>query len=393
MTKRIFTYSMAAIAAMGLSLTSCSDEMESTVDIQSGALATRTIAVGEQYGLTTVDLLAGQHNDAGDVMIWNDYEKVYVQVQMQNGWEMSHIHMFVGPKDVLLDPDNGYVNKNGSPKNGQFPINEDLNPAITETNGPKTYEFSLEELYAGFGLEYDKATATSGTVCPVIALHAEVSKDGQSETAWGNGTNFVNKDEKKNGKGNGNSNGGGNWSMYIDNYCITFPEETPEEPGDEDKEYTWSIEGSTSTTVANNDEYKDMYNGNGNNWFTYIDLSSETLPYTATLVSGQNLTNVGSVTISEAEDGKVTITFSDDMWVTEDTEVDMEDNGKYVVDATQAVKIYGSDEDPQYEFKNQGSTPTTNYAAAKTITVDKHDYYYIHLHTGKLVVTEASPEE
>lgn len=85
MTKRIFTYSMAAIAAMGLSLTSCSDEMESTVDIQSGALATRTIAVGEQYGLTTVDLLAGQHNDAGDVMIWNDYENVYVQVQMQNG--------------------------------------------------------------------------------------------------------------------------------------------------------------------------------------------------------------------------------------------------------------------------------------------------------------------
>ena len=85
MTKRIFTYSMAAIAAMGLSLASCSDEMESTVDIQSGALATRTIAVGEQYGLTTVDLLAGQHNDAGDVMIWNDYENVYVQVQMQNG--------------------------------------------------------------------------------------------------------------------------------------------------------------------------------------------------------------------------------------------------------------------------------------------------------------------
>ena len=80
MTKRIFTYSMAAIAAMGLSLTSCSDEMESTVDIQSGALATRTIAAGEQYGLTTVDLLAGQHNDAGDVMIWRDNDGTVVYV-------------------------------------------------------------------------------------------------------------------------------------------------------------------------------------------------------------------------------------------------------------------------------------------------------------------------
>ena len=195
------------------------------------------------------------------------------------------------------------------------------------------------------------------------------------------------------GKGNDNTiQLGKNWFTIIggEEYCIEFPDEE-EEPGDEDKEYTWSISGSTSTTVANNDEHKDMYKGNGNNWFTYIDLSNAELPYTATLVSGHNLTNVGSVTISEAkETGKLTITFSDDMWVTEDTEVDMDDNGKYVVDAKESIKIYGSDEDPQYEFKNQGQTPTTNYTAVKTITVDKHDYYYIHLHTGKLVVTEVS---
>ncbi len=384
MTKRIFTYSMAAIAAMGLSLTSCSDEMESTVDIQSGALATRTIAAGEQYGLTTVDLLAGQHNDAGDVMIWNDYENVYVQVQMQNGWEMSHIHMFVGPKDVLLDPDNGYVNKNGSPKNGQFPINEDLNPAITETNGPKTYEFSLEELYAGFGLEYDKATATSGTVCPVIALHAEVSKDGQSETAWGNGTNFVNKDEKKNGKGNGNSNGGGNWSMYIDNYCITFPEETPEE----ETQYEYSYEGSETAWAkdANGTHF-------GTNWAYYIAYNDEET--TVVLCAGNDkndpltisdTTNphyAGTVTLKPTEDGKVQISFNIA------TEVP-ENDGKYALNPNGNIKIQGYDDVP-----TGASTPGQFdiHTTETTITVEKHSYYAIHLDMAKLVVTEVSPEE
>ena len=147
MKSKSFLYSIAAIVAMGLATSSCSEDLDSMSGVQNTALSTRAES-SEQFGLKNVDLLAGQHNDAGDVKIWNDYENVYVQVEMQNGWEMSHIHMFIGPKDVLLDPDNGYVNKNGSPKNGQFPINEDLNPAITEANGPKTYEFSLEELYA-----------------------------------------------------------------------------------------------------------------------------------------------------------------------------------------------------------------------------------------------------
>lgn len=378
MTKRIFTYSMAAIAAMGLSLTSCSDEMESTVDIQSGALATRTIAVGEQYGLTTVDLLAGQHNDAGDVMIWNDYENVYVQVQMQNGWEMSHIHMFVGPKDVLLDPDNGYVNKNGSPKNGQFPINEDLNPAITEANGPWTYEISLDELYKGFGLEYDKETATSGTVCPVIALHAEVSKDGQSETAWGEGSNFVNKGEKKNGKGNGNSNGGGNWSMYIDNYCITFPEETPEE----ETQYEYSYEGSETAWAKdkNNLEYNP---GQGGNWATYIQYEGTKM--TATLYAGQH-NEAGTVTL-EPDGDKVKITFN---IATESPE----NEGEWVLNkdnGNELIKIQGYNDAPSGnpapgQFKTYKGTETT-------IVVDKYNYYGIHLDMAKLVVTEVSPEE
>lgn len=86
MKSKSLLYSMAAIAAMGLATSSCSNDLDSMTGVQNTTLSTRAVS-SEQFGLTTVDLLAGQHNDAGNVMIWNDYEKVYVQVQMENGWE------------------------------------------------------------------------------------------------------------------------------------------------------------------------------------------------------------------------------------------------------------------------------------------------------------------
>lgn len=364
MKSKSFLYSMAAIVAMGLATSSCSEDLDSMSGVQNTALSTRAES-SEQFGLTTVNLLAGQHNDAGDVKIWNDHENVYVQVEMQNGWEMSHIHMFIGPKDVLLDPDNGYVNKNGSPKNGQFPINEDLDPAITESTEPWTYTISLEELYESFGVTEE----TAEDVCPVIALHAEVSKDGQSETAWGNGTNFVNKGEKKNGKGNGNSNGGGNWSMYIDNYCVTFPEETPEEPGDDTK-YEYSYEGSETAWAKDNNNLE--YNsGQGGNWATYIKYEGTEM--TATLYAGQH-NEAGTVTLEPADtEGKVKITFN---IATEAPE----NEGEWVLNkdnGNELIKIQGYNDAPSGnpapgQFETYKGTETT-------IVVDKYNYYGIHL--------------
>lgn len=372
MKSKSFLYSMAAIVAMGLATSSCSNDMDEPMSLQTRAVVANAGNMSFEeaqtagYGAVKFDLVEGKKlNDYGDIYVWNDDENVYVKYALADGRTMNESHLYIG--FISLDDFKAqYANKNGNMNWGHLPYNETFTGGVSEY----TYTFPIEDLKAELG---DVSEETD--LCPFIAAHA--AGDGWSIT----------------GKGNDNTiQLGKNWFTIIggEEYCIEFPDEE-EQPGDEDKEYTWSIYGSTSTTVANNDEYKDMYKGNGNNWFTYIDLSNAELPYTATLVSGHNLTNVGSVTISEAkETGKLTITFSDDMWVTEDTEVDMEDNGKYVVDAKESIKIYGSDEDPQYEFKNQGQTPTTNYTAVKTITVDKHDYYYIHLHTGKLVVTEVS---
>ena len=370
MKSKSFLYSMAAIVAMGLATSSCSNDMDEPMSLQTRAVVANAGNMSFEeaqeagYGAVKFDLVEGKKlNDYGDIYVWNDDENVYVKYALADGRTMNESHLYIG--FISLDDFKAqYANKNGNMNWGHLPYNETFTGGVSEY----TYTFPIEDLKAELG---DVSEETD--LCPFIAAHA--AGDGWSITGKGN------KETIQLGK---------NWFTIIggEEYCIEFPDEE-EEPGDEDKEYTWSISGSTSTTVANNDEYKDMYKGNGNNWFTYIDLSNAELPYTATLVSGHNLTNVGSVTISETkETGKLTITFSDDMWVTEDTEVDMDDNGKYVVDAKESIKIYGSDEDPQYEFKNQGQTPTTNYTAVKTITVDKHDYYYIHLHTGKLVVTE-----
>ena len=374
MKSKSFLYSMAAIVAMGLATSSCSNDMDEPMSLQTRAVMagaeSMTFEEAQEagYGAIKFDLVEGKKlNDYGDIYVWNDDENVYVKYALADGRTMNESHLYIG--FISLDDFKAqYANKNGNMNWGHLPYNETFTGGVSEY----TYTFPIEDLKAELG---DVPEETD--LCPFIAAHA--AGNGWSITGKGN------KETIQLGK---------NWFTIIggEEYCIEFPDEE-EEPGDEDKEYTWSISGSTSTTVANNDEYKDMYKGNGNNWFTYIDLSNAELPYTATLVSGHNLTNVGSVTISEAnETGKLTITFSDDMWVTEDTEVDMEDNGKYVVDAKESILIYGSDENPAGKFKNQGQTPTTNYTAVKTITVDKHDYYYIHLHTGKLVVTEVAAE-
>lgn len=388
---------MAAIAAMGLATSSCSNEMEEPMGVQTRAVLASQAGMDFDaaqiagYGAKEFNFVSGRNETkVGSIQVWNDDTNLYVKFNITNeDYAMTETHLYVGTEDEFF---NGKYIKNGNIHPGQLPYKGSHQPA---TMG-YTYTIPLTDLYAKYGLTFGE---DESEVCPLIAAHAaaangesisiqSVKADESAQlTTRGKGNN---KD-----KGNkGNNQGGGNWFMYVNgDYCVEFPEvEEPEEPGDE-KEYTWSIEGSTSTTVANNGDYKDMFKGNGNNWFTYIDLSSTTLPYTADLVSGSKLDKVGTVTISEAEDDKVTITFSDDMWVTDNTEVDMEDNGKYVIDATQAIKIYGSDENPSGKFKNQGQTPTTNYPAAKTITVDKHDYYYIHLHTGTLKVEEVTPEE
>jgi hypothetical protein len=108
---------------------------------------------------TVFELVGGQTIPAGNVIISNDMDNLYVTFKSDFGWKISEIHLFAGAlKDVP-------VNNSGTPVPGQFPISEAFNEPIEMV----TYEIPLSEL----------------PDCPYILAHASVVKGEQDETAWG----------------------------------------------------------------------------------------------------------------------------------------------------------------------------------------------------------------
>jgi len=135
-------------------------------------VASRTLADACGDALL-VDFLAGQHNDAGDVHIYNDSETLSVCVEMHDGWTMTQSHLYVGED----------VPKKFAP--GKFGNKTDHGDGVSSF----CYEFATADL----------------TDCYVIAFHAEVEgtpgSGNSAETAWAAGTES-----------------GKNWSMYNE-YC------------------------------------------------------------------------------------------------------------------------------------------------------------------------------
>lgn len=71
------------------------------------------------------DLIAGQHYDAGDVIVWDDCDFIYVKFTTENGWMLSETHLHIA---TSLD---GIPQNNGNPTPGQFDYKTDHNPMVT----------------------------------------------------------------------------------------------------------------------------------------------------------------------------------------------------------------------------------------------------------------------
>lgn len=106
----------------------------------------------------TYEMIAGQHYLVGYVYITNDGTYLTVKVVTIDPWVMSETHLYVG--DVPPDT--------GAP--GQFPFQASFNPPVTEYTYPPIPLSDYEIAYKG-GLYF--------------AIHADVHKPGQEETAWG----------------------------------------------------------------------------------------------------------------------------------------------------------------------------------------------------------------
>jgi hypothetical protein len=85
------------------------------------------------------DLLAGQYMDAGDVLVWNDVDTLYVKYAL-DGWCMSETHVHVA--DAV---DGIPQTKKGNPKPGKFDYKMDHDPCVTEY----TYEIPLDGWNSG----------------------------------------------------------------------------------------------------------------------------------------------------------------------------------------------------------------------------------------------------
>ena len=376
---------MAAIAAMGLATSSCSNEMEEPMGLQ-----TRTVLASQAgmdfdaaqiagYGAKEFNFVSGRNETkVGSIQVWNDDTNLYVKFNITNkDYAMTETHLYVGTEDEFF---NGKYIKNGNIHPGQLPYKGSHQPA---TMG-YTYTIPLTDLYAKYGLTFGE---DESEVCPLIAAHAaaangesisiqSVKSDESAQlTTRGKGNN---KDKDKGNKGN--NQGGGNWFMYVNgDYCVEFPEvEEPEEPGDE-TQYEYSYEGSETAWAKdeNNLEY-------GGNWATYIKYDGSEM--TATLYAGQH-NEAGTVTLEPTTEDKVKITFN---IATEAPEND----GEWVLNkdkGDELIKIQGYNDAPSGnpapgQFKTYKGTETT-------IIVDKYNYYGIHLDMAKLVVTEVTPEE
>jgi hypothetical protein len=126
----------------------------------------------------TVDLMAGKNKVAGTVTITNDYENLYFTYETIGDWYLKETHLHVGA--TLADFP---LNRNGSPKIGQFKYKMVHNPPV------QTYTYVVS-----LGAFEDGDTI-------LFAAHAVVqSQTYGQETGWAGCYDF----------------GGGSWATYCD---------------------------------------------------------------------------------------------------------------------------------------------------------------------------------
>lgn len=139
---------------------------------------------------TRINLMAGQHTNAGSIIISNDLTNLYVTYTTTGGWTLMETHLFVGALSELPKSEKGV------PEAGQFPYKND------RINNLTTYTYTIP------------LSSLPESGCISVAAHASVgllNAEGivsKKETAWGSGTR-LNQDDS--------------WAMYS-TYCLCTDE-------------------------------------------------------------------------------------------------------------------------------------------------------------------------
>ncbi|GEM_PF-2516410 len=130
-------------------------------------------------------LYAGQNIPVGTVNVWNDSEILYVQYVVDDPWEMTGSHLYVGKTDPIDFP--------STP--GQLPYSPGMekspSPSASYDDATMTYIISLDEIYdyefvgkgQGKGLNAVGVPGVEPCVEIYIAAHAEVQRE-YFEPVW-----------------------------------------------------------------------------------------------------------------------------------------------------------------------------------------------------------------
>lgn len=146
----------ALVAVAGLLTTGC-DQMWGEPE----ALV-RTSGILRCGDPDTFDIIAGQHYDAGDIVVWNCTSYVIVEIHTAEGWTMSESHVAIADNCAELPR-----NPKGHLVPGNFPYQTVHDPAVTDY----TYYIPLGDWEPG------------DTVA--LAVHVVVANGEQEETGWG----------------------------------------------------------------------------------------------------------------------------------------------------------------------------------------------------------------
>jgi len=182
--KRLFT-----LFAISLIIFSCQKDRESIQAPSSQTAPDYTIPSGytvpDCLTPTSTAIMAGQNDNVGEIVVWNDENNVYVSYQTIGAYRLKKTHLYVGACAGIP------VNGAGNPRIGLFPYT-----ATHGTTGVSVYTYTIP-----------RSNLPAGCLC--VAAHAEIvafNSTGQqyySETGWGNGTQI---------------NDGGSWAMKF-SYC------------------------------------------------------------------------------------------------------------------------------------------------------------------------------
>jgi hypothetical protein len=169
------------LSALTLSLSSCETEnnADDVVNAKQNVQANSTTNdLPDVSPCVTTDLLAAKRYDAGEINVFFDSEKVYVQYEAGGNWQIKKTRLYIGKTQLIP------VNRMGEPTPELFPMGE------TNTGNAQTlvYAISRAELPKCFSI------SAQAEVC-------RLDENGvlQVETAWNHGVRFTQTD----------------WAMYF----------------------------------------------------------------------------------------------------------------------------------------------------------------------------------